>query len=278
MVVSHNLSYQDGTLRLYLAGGQHLSAEFSAPRLLNGEAINLDLSDARGVRECLSTVERTCRDFLPGLRFQRFTRLDTAVDIAAGPQMPAVISAAMQFTPPHTRNPVRQIFPGETSWIRGRQVSARCYGKARELLHKTRRDPFYSDIIKLAADQGRTRFELETKTKGGLSADSILNVGPQLAQSLLRGFPSMQIHVGGLEAIRQHIEALDVHPIRKSALKAFALDYAMLGEDGMRAQFPKATWFRKKKQFLDHGFQLENVCEWSGCVDFQPVIEQLMAA
>jgi hypothetical protein len=301
---SHSMSYhgEGETLRLHLRDGQHLYAECSVPRMMTGELVNIELGAGDDVRMTLDGIQHRVKTWFKEPAFQKILRLDTAVDLAALAQMPAVISSAMQFKPPHTRKVVKMIFPGETSWIRGKQVSVRCYNKAHELMHKVGRDESYNGILHMCRQQGRTRFEIEGKLKGGYSMDVLKDVRGNVADVIESGFSNLNVYVGGLEQLRQEIEQLTSpeyagqvwdddldawmpHHVQKpvaaqtkNGLLAFAVRYAALGEMGMLSAYSRSAFYRHKQRFLQFGLSLDAVCEWHGYVDYAPVVEQLRAA
>jgi hypothetical protein len=278
---SHAMSYQDkdnSTLRLYLLGGRYLNAEYSVPRLINNDALNLKLATTSEVYESLEIVKDRASKHFDNIWFSKLSRCDLALDLEACEARPAVISASQNMRLMHTKAPVREMYPGETAIIRGRQMSMRCYDKTAEMIKKLGNTEQFADIIKLSNDQGRTRIEFENKMRGGVDMEIVKDAPHVLARYLRHGFDSLQVEVGGLEQLRQTIDALDVAAQTKNSLLAFAVRFAALGHDGMIQAYSRRTFYRHKRRFLDHGLSLDDVCEWQGVVDFEPVVQYLEAA
>jgi II/X family phage/plasmid replication protein len=106
-----------------------------------------------------------------------------------------------------------------------------------------------------------------------------LEDGPQMfADKLERGFPGGVIYIGGLYKLRMEIDALDVSAQRKNSLLAFAARYAALGYEGMQTAYSRATFYRQRKQFQEHGLCLDDITHFHGEVDFNPIIRCLKAA
>lgn len=275
-VQSYTYSRTNDTLREFIMGGEYYYAEFSAPRM-DGSEHNLNLSTPDYVRDCIQGVA----DNAPfNIEFDRINRVDTSVDIAAHEAMPALISAAQQIRLARTRSPVRNIHPGQTATIRGSQLSMRCYSKSHELQHKLRKstDPHAPVIILKSQQQGRTRIEFQNQFKSGMPLETLQRTNTMIADYLDYGFPSGSVYVAGLNNIRAQIDGMDIHATTKNSLLAFAVRYAELGEDGMQAAYSRASFYRHKRKFLDHGLRLDDVCSWEGEVDFQPVINELRLA
>ncbi len=278
---SHSLSYQDeknNTLRYYLSGGRYLNVEYSVPRLHNDEAINLKLATPEQVKSSLDDVKSRAGEFFADVSFTKLSRVDLAVDLEACQQRPAVISATQNMRLTKTRSPTREIYPGESSIIRGRQQAMRCYDKTVELIKKVGDKEEYAEIIKLSNEQGRTRIEFENKFRGGIDMMMVNESKTVLASYIRHGFDSLQVEVGGLEQLRQAVDSLDVAAQTKNSLLAFAVRFAALGHDGMIQAYSRATFYRHKRRFLEFGLSLDDVCEWQGVVDFEPVVEYLEAA
>jgi II/X family phage/plasmid replication protein len=98
------------------------------------------------------------------------------------------------------------------------------------------------------------------------------------ADKLEQGFPGGVVYIGGLHKLRAQIDALDESAQRKNSLLAFATRYAALGYEGMQAAYSKPTFYRQRRQFLEHGLCIDDITQFCGKVDFNPVIGYLRAA
>ena len=136
----------------------------------------------------------------------------------------------------------------------------------------------YANVIQLAREKGLTRMEMSNRTKGGLSVAMLTRGARDFSERLEAGFPGGVVSIGGLARLEAQISSLGLSSQRESTLIKFATRYATLGEDGMKARYSKATFHRHKRMFLDYGLRLDDVCEFSGEIDFRPVIETLRAA
>lgn len=273
--ISSTMSRNRNNIREFIGYGNYY-AEFSAPRY-DGSEHNLNLKSADYAQDAIQSIADNA-DF--NIEFDRINRVDTAIDIAAYDAMPALISASQQIKLKHARKVRRVIHPGETSTIFGKQLSMRCYSKSHELEHKLRKstDPNTPVIIKTAQHNGRTRIEFQNQFKTGMRMEILERANAIMANYLDYGFPTGKVYVAGLNNIRAQIDGMNIHATTKNSLLAFAVRYAELGEDGMRAAYSKRTFYRHKRKFLDHGLRLDDVCSWEGEIDFQPVIEQLRLA
>ena len=285
-VESDTFAFQDegnSTLRYWLRGGEYLQAEFSAPRLLDDSPVNLRLAQPAEVMELLEFAGSYGRELIPGapsVQFYKLNRLDYACDLAAGSALPGVISAGAQFRFPGTRKASAHTYPGESSTIRSSQRTFRAYGKGMELeakLSPAERKQ-YANVIQLAREKGLTRMEMSNRTKGGLSVAMLTRGARDFSERLEAGFPGGVVSIGGLARLEAQISSLGLSSQRESTLIKFATRYATLGEDGMKARYSKGTFHRHKRMFLDYGLRLDDVCEFSGEIDFRPVIETLRAA
>lgn len=285
LVWSETLRYRDTenpTLGLDLRAGEYLTAEFSAPRLLDDSPVNLRLASGDQVTQLLDDVRATAESLIPGanLQLHKLNRLDYAVDLAAGQMLPGVISAAAQFRFPRVRKASTHVYPGETATIRSAQHSFRCYSKGLELEHKLKpkQRQEFGNVIQLAKQQGLTRMELTSRPKGGLAMNRLFRGAFDFAESLETGLGGGVVMVGGLAKLEAEIAALGLSSQRESTLLKFATRYAVLGEDGMKARYSKPTFYRHRKLFIEQGLRLDDVCTYQGEVDFRPAIELLRAA
>src|SRR5690606_24176129 len=139
IVESDRFIYQDegnSTLRYELRGGEYLTTEFSAPRLLDDSPVNLHLANSAEVEELLEYSANLGAGLIPdapAVGFHKLNRLDYTVHLAAGAASPGVISAAGQFRFPRARKASTTVYPGETATIRSSQMTLRTYGKGPEL-------------------------------------------------------------------------------------------------------------------------------------------------
>ena len=286
VVQTQSFFFQDpanSTLRYELRGGEYLATEFSAPRLLDDSPVNLELATRDQVGELLEFAGEYARQLIPGVpavEFWKLNRLDFACDLAAGKALPGVISAGAQFRFPGTRKASSHTYPGESSTIRSAQRTFRTYGKGIELeakLKPAQREQ-YGELIQLTKAKGLTRMELMNRTRGGLSADMLDRAPQDFAQRLEAGFPGGVVTIGGLARIEAQISSLGLSSQRESTLLKFATRYAVLGEDGMKARYSKRTFHRHKRLFLEAGLRLDDLVDYSGEVDFRPVIRLLKEA
>lgn len=285
-VRSERFTYQDSarpTLGYQLRGGEFLTTEFSAPRLLEDSPANLELANSDQVHELLEFAGNFGRELIPGspaLELFKLNRLDYAADLATGDMLPGVISAAAQFRFPNARKTSTHVYPGETATIRSSQRTFRCYDKGAELLHKlspTERD-HHARTIEGLKSKGVTRMELMDRTKGGLSFDSLEHAPVGFAERLETGLHGGVVTIGGLTQLEAQIASLGLSSQRESTLLKFATRYALLGEDGMKARYSGRTFRRHKRMFLEHGLRLDDVCTYSGEIDFRPVFKVLRSA
>lgn len=274
---------KNSTLGFELRGGEYLAAEFSAPRLLDDSPVNLHLATPGQVQELLEYAGNYAQALLPGappLQFHKFNRLDYAADIVAGDMLPGVISAAGQFRFPGSRKVSTHIYPGETATIRSSQRTFRTYAKGLELegkLKPAQREQ-YGNIIQLQKEKGITRMELMNRTRGGLANECLIHGASDFSERLETGFSGGVVTIGGLAHLEAQISSLGLSSQRESSLIKFATRYAVLGEDGMKARYSKPTFYRHKKIFLEQGLRLDDVCNYSGEIDFRPVFKILEAA
>lgn len=286
LVRSEQFTYQDpenSTLRFFLRGGEYLAAEFSAPRLLDDSPVNLRLATPVEVEELVEFAGNYARALIPGspaIALHKFNRVDYAVDLAAGDMLPGVISAGAQFHFPGARSPSTHVYPGETVTVRASQHTFRTYAKGHELEQKlSRKDrDRHANIIHLAKQKGLARMEWSNRTKGGLSRDAIKQGPVSFSELLEAGLSGGVVTIGGLAHLEAQISSLGLSSQRESTLVKFATRYAVLGEDGMKQRYSKRTFYRHKRLFLAYGLRLDDVCTFSGEVDFRPVIQFLRAA
>lgn len=273
----------NSTLGFELRGGEWLTTEFSAPRLLDDSPVNLNLATPEQVRELFEYAGNYARELIPGrpgLALVKLNRADYAVDLEAGSSLAGVVSAGAQFRFPGTRKQHTTVYPGETATVRGVQRSFRCYGKGLELEQKLKRSqrPQFEELIRETKAKGMTRMELMTRTKGGVAWAMLENGAVDLAERLERGLSGGVVTIGGLQALEAEISGLGLSSQRESTLLKFATRYAVLGEDAMKERYSRRTFFRHRQMFLDHGLRLDDVCTFTGVLDFRPVIEELRMA
>lgn len=284
--LSEQYQYQDpenSTLRFWLRGGAYLTTEFSAPRLLDDSPVNLHLATPDEVGELLEYAGTLGAALIPGVpavELHKLNRLDYACDLAAREKLPGVIAAAAQFRFPGARRPSTHVYPGETATIRSSQETFRTYGKGRELEHKlsTKERDQHADIIRLTKERGVTRMELSNRTRGGLALECLPNAPRSFSDRLEKGFNGGTVMIGGLARLEAEISSLGLNSRMESTLIKFAARYAVLGEDGMKERYSKPTFYRNKRQFLDLGLRLDDLCTFQGEIDFKPVIKLLKAA
>lgn len=273
---------ENPTLGLDLRGGEWLTTEFSAPRLLDDSPVNLNLADGGQVLELLENVRLKAQGLIPDakLALEKLNRLDYACDLSTGGMLPGVISAASQFRFPGARKVSTHVYPGETATVRSTQYSFRAYSKGLELESKLKpkQRKEFANVIELAKREGMTRLELTSRPKGGLAAERLFRGALDFAERLERGLSGGVVMVGGLAKLEADIAALGLSSQRESTLLKFATRYAVLGEDGMKARYSKPTFYRHRKMFLEHGLRLDDLCTYQGEVDFRPAIEVLRAA
>lgn len=289
---SRTMSWQDSendTLRVHVYNaGRSVAAEFSAPRLLTGTTANLQLATADQVADLTDQVKQCIRGQLPNLvGFDEpiYRRLDMAADVAAYDARPGLIAAAAQFRIPRARKVTRQVFPGETSRASSSTLIFRGYDKAVELEHKCRKelhDQKVIDTIQSYKASGAVRLELQTKLTKKDHTDTgeiVKHSNIKWADTVQTGFSGGRITIGGLDYIRRELDGnADLSPQSRNALIAFAVRYAELGEDGMKAAYSKPTFYRQKKKFLETGLRLEDVSTYSGEIDLVPVISAVRSA
>lgn len=274
------------TIRAFLFGGSYLALEFSAPRVVSGLPINIDLVGSQcieGVTNSVldsvrSTLHDTCEIFndKPSIK-----RIDYAVDVKSGEAKSGLISASSKFIIPHARKIDRSIFPNETASVGSSSKRFRAYDKFQEMYEKSKslreeRDMIL-DKIKPYKDDGVVRLEYQQTPKRKFHYDYIReNMHRDFADSLEIGFSGGQIYVGGLDYVREVIDGnSELGSRRRNTLIAFAVRYATLGEDALRSTMPKPTFYRQKKQFLDLGLRLEDLSTYSGMLDLSPIINEI---
>ncbi len=286
VVSSEFWTWQDpanSTLRLHLRGGRHLAAEFSVPRLLDDSPINLRLASSDEATEVLEYVGNLAGALIPGATvplLQKLSRADYACDLYAELSAPGVIAAGGQFQLPGTRKMNKQLHPHEGAIIRTPQQTVRTYSKGLELDYKLtpRQRQEHATTIQYAKDRGLTRMEHMNRPRKAMSLE-YLEGGPRMfADKLEQGFPGGVVYIGGLHKLRAQIDALDESAQRKNSLLAFATRYAALGYEGMQAAYSKPTFYRQRRQFLEHGLCIDDITQFCGKVDFNPVIGYLRAA
>jgi hypothetical protein len=278
--------YQDerySTLRMGLRGNEYLWAEFSAPRLLDDSPINTRLASPGEVGELLEFVGGYASALIPGepaLELHKLNRLDYAADLEAGPMLAGVISAGAQFRLPKARKVSTHVYPGETATVRSASSAFRTYAKGRELEEKLGRSDRekYADVIRLTKEKGVTRMEFSDRRRGGLSWECLSGAPGAFSKRLDDGFRGGLVVIAGLAGLEAEISSLGLDSRRESTLIKFAARYAVLGEDGMRERYSKATFYRNRKQFLEQGLRLDELCAFEGEVDFRPIIKELKAA
>lgn len=284
--VAETWTWQDptnSTLRFHLRGGRHLAAEFSVPRLLDNSPVNLCLATSDEATEVLEYVGDLAGSLIPGAAaptLQKLSRADYACDLYAEIAAPGVIAAGGQFQLPGTRKMNKQLHPHEGAIIRTPQQTMRTYSKGLELDHKLtpRQRQEHATTIQYAKDRGLTRMEHMNRPRKAMSLE-YLEDGPRMfADKLEQGFPGGVIYIGGLHKLRAEIDALGVSAQRKNSLLAFATRYAALGYEGMQVAYSKPTFYRQRRQFLEHGLCLDDITHFHGEVDFNPVIKCLRAA
>ena len=276
---------QNSTLRLFLAGTRHLTAEFSAPRLLDDSPVNLRLASPDEVLEVLERVAADAAKLIPGSTkpvLHKLSRVDYACDLYAETNMLGVIAAGAQFQLPGTRKLNKQLHPHEGAIIRSPQQTVRTYSKGLELAHKLTpaQQKAHAPIIQLALAKGLTRMEHMNRPRKPMSLE-YLRDGPQtFARKLEQGIPGGVVYIGGLHQLRAQIDGLgpDVPAQRRASLLAFATRYATLGDEGMQAAYSRRTFYRQRRQFQDAGLCLDDITNFRGEIDFNPVIQQLRAA
>ncbi len=274
---------QNSTLRYFLRDGRHLTAEFSAPRLLDDSPVNLRLAAPEEALEVLEYVGNYGGLLIPGgtsPALHKLSRADYACDLYAETSAPGVIAAGGQFQLPGTRKQNKQLHPHEGAIIRTPQQTMRTYSKGLELSHKLtpKQRKQHAPIIQLALQKGLTRMEHMNRPRKAMSLDYIHN-GPQtFAKKLEQGFPGGRVYIGGLHKLRAQIDGLDASAQRRASLIAFATRYATLGFEGMQVAYSKPTFYRQRKYFQDAGLCLDDITNFHGEVDFNPIIKQLRVA
>jgi hypothetical protein len=273
----------NNTLRLQLRGGRHLAAEFSVPRLLDDSPVNLRLATSDEATEVLEYVGNLAGVLIPGATtptLQKLSRADYACDLYAETAAPGIIAAGGQFQLPGTRKLNKQLHPHEGAIIRTPQQTMRTYSKGLELTHKLtpgqRKE--YAPIIQLALKKGLTRMEHMSRPRKSMSLDYLCDGSQMFAEKLQQGFPGGRVYIGGLHKLRAQIDALPVSVQRRTSLIAFATRYATLGYEGMQVAYSRPTFYRQRRQFLEHGLCLDDITQFCGEVDFNPVIKYLRAA
>jgi hypothetical protein len=276
-------SLENDTLRFHLRGGRHLAAEFSVPRLLDDSPVNLRLASPDEVTEVLEYVGNFAQLSIPGagpMTLQKLPRADYACDLYAGSAAPGVISAGGQFQLPGTRKQIKQLHPHEGAIIRTPQQTMRTYSKSLELSHKLtkRQRQEHATTIQYAKDRGLTRMEHMNRPRKAMSLEYLEAGSRMFADKLEQGFPGGVVYIGGLHKLRAEIDGLDVSAQRKNSLMAFATRYAALGFEGMQVAYSRPTFYRQRRHFQDAGLCLDDITEFTGEVNFNPIIQQLRAA
>ena len=297
--------------------GRTLVTEYSVPRVLTSSILNTRLATPSETLDVTALVLDRIRQVTPLLgntEDPRYRRVDLAADIAAGDARSGLISASAQFVVPGARKVTRSVFPGETGRVSTSNITFRGYDKARELENKTSKVMKALDDSERVRVQeelrdhkasGIVRLELAlTPKKGALSTEDVMTGNIRWADVVDAGFKGGVITIGGLDHIRRQIDARkmtfecipvdgpndepnkgrvmlpvsgDLHPSTCSSLLAFAVRYALMGEDGMLAEMPRSTFYRHKKRFLEAGLRLDDLCSYTGEMDLNPVINAVRA-
>lgn len=281
------------TIRAFLFGGGYLALEFSAPRVVSGLPINIDLVSSEDIREVTNSVLAGIKSSFDGQcivydddydkDIPSVKRIDYAVDVKCHSDeiKSGLISASSKFMIPHAKKVDRSIFPNETASVGSPSKRFRAYDKFQEMYEKSKslrdeRDKILGLIESYKRDSV-VRLEYQQTPKRKLHYDDIReNMHRNFADSLEVGFSGGQIYVGGLDYVREVIDGnAELGSRRKNTLIAFAVRYATLGEDALRSTMSRPTFYRSRKQFLDLGLRLEDLSTYSGMLDLSPIINEI---
>ena len=155
----------------------------------------------------------------------------------------------------------------------------RLYCKATELNNKLKpKDrPAFVNVLAEYKEHGVARFEYMDRHKKGLIIESLIQ-GPQVfANRFEGGFSNSTVTVGSLDRLLLDLYMSPLSSRRKSTLHAFVDLYAKYGEQGTREFMPSSTFRRKKRQFLDLGFALNNLNDVYAELHYAPVLDELRA-
>lgn len=284
--VSYSFRYQsqeNSTINAFLTwGGTRLSVQFSVPRLIDDSFINLSLASPSQAMYWTFQMQDMFTEILPefpDLDLLKFSRLDTAADVIAGDSRPALIARSVDFYIRGARKPKRELFPHTGASVRSSTQNFKAYDKAKQIednLSIKDRQRYESQIREYSTD-GVVRLENRDSNKKGLTIDSLAFGLPSFADRLEQGYSGSKVFIGGLDVIQQKLWAMDISSRLKTSMHSFAALYAQYGHEGILDIMPRSTFFYRRKQFLNLGLSLSNLC--NSCeLDFSSVFEELRNA
>jgi hypothetical protein len=265
--------------------GRSVWVECSIPAWFNGGKFNTALAHPSSVQDFILEAENYLRGVLPsyvGHESIRVRRLDPAADIFAGAARAGVIAAGSRFTPPRVRKISRGVFPGESAFISTPELGFKCYDKYLELHSKLPlAERTKQENVKLDewASRGMVRMELTRKPRAGLNDIQIGSAANHYVQTIREGLRCDNnlgvIYIGGLASVHQQILNLDVSRNKKSMLFAFAYEIATYGDDYVRSLYSRSVFYSRRAELIDNGIMLDNLFNYDGYVDFNPVLNQI---
>ena len=269
----HSMSLQDGTLRLHGRTGGHFSAELSVPKYqAGGDVSNLALATPQQATETLQHIEGLIGDCFGSCFLEKLSRVDLACDVKAGDlaSMANLIAASEAIKLKRVRKRETVKYDKETTFIKGRQQSFRCYNKGAELLAKHKE---HAELANDLIQQGVTRLEWQQQYRSGFPVSYIQRPYKHLAQLVKEGFPM------GLETLTEKdliikIHGLDVSTRLKTGMIAFASTIAHFGIEATQTFYDKRNFYKTKKAFEDNGLSLSQI-DTSDAFDFEPLINAL---
>jgi hypothetical protein len=281
--------FQDSERPTFRSGIQNAGltvwVECSIPAWFNGGKLNTALAAPASVMDFIVESGQHLKSVLPcyvGHGSVRVRRLDPAADIFAGTARAGVIAAGSRFTPPRVRKIARGVFPGESAFISSPQLGFKCYDKYLELQSKlplTERTKQENAKLDEWASKGMVRMELTRKPRTGLNDIQIESAANHYVQTIREGLRCDNnlgvIYIGGLASVHQQILNLDVSRNKKSMLFAFAYEIATYGDDYVRSLYSRSVFYSRRAELIDNGIMLDNLFNYDGYVDFNPVLNQI---
>ena len=158
------------------------------------------------------------------------------------------------------------------------------YDKALELSEKMRReDPTPRQLEEEAKigswASGLVRMEMSDKPKTGVHMDTIAHSAERYAEVLRDGLQfggnEGTLYIGGLAYVHRTIQGIDLAPTARARLFKFAYELATFGEDAVEQIYPRRTFYRIRAQLREVGIIVDDLFNWDGVLDFNPLLEQI---
>lgn len=283
--------YQDPDLKTYRAGiesaGRVVWVEASIPAFYNGGIINTALADPCSVPDYIRDASNKLLSCLPeyqGYEAVRVRKCDLAADVQCEGDKLGVIAAGSRFRPSRARKITRGVFPGESAFTSTPSLGFKTYDKALELSEKMRReDPTPRQLEEEAKigswASGLVRMEMSDKPKTGVHLDTIAHSAERYAEVLRDGLQfggnEGTLYIGGLAHVHRTIQSMDLPPTARARFFKFAYELATFGEDAVKQIYPPRTFRRIRSQLREAGVIVDDLFNWDGVLDFNPLLEQI---